>query len=76
MGCEHLDDFYELYLLGTVDGGACAEIREHLARGCPACFTRLREGALTVYLLSQDTRRARPDPKQKSQLLRRLRKRM
>jgi len=74
MGCQYLEDVYELYLLGTASGEDCASVSEHLERGCPECIEHLREAALTVYLLGQPARPARLDPKQKSRLLRRLRK--
>jgi hypothetical protein len=74
MGCEHLDEYYEVFLLGTISDGACADIREHVEGDCPYCLGHLREAALSVYLLSLSPRSVRPDPKQKSQLLRRLRK--
>lgn len=70
----HLDDIYELFLLGTLPGEDSAVVGEHIERGCAYCLEQLREATETVYLLSLMTRRARPDPKQKSQLLRRLRR--
>lgn len=74
MGCQHLDEYYELYLLGTVSEGACYDIREHLERECPYCVEHLREAAHSIYLLTMTARAARPDPRQKAQLLKRLRK--
>jgi predicted anti-sigma-YlaC factor YlaD len=74
MGCQYLEDLHELYLLGTLAAEDAAGVTEHLQRGCPACFENLRQATLTVYLLSQTTRPARLDPKSKSRLLRRLRK--
>lgn len=74
MGCQYLEDLFELYLLGTLCRGDLAAVDEHLARGCPNCLEQLREAALTVYILAQPARAARLDPKHKSQLLRRLRK--
>lgn len=74
MDGQHLDEIYELYLLGTLAGEGGADVGEHLRRGCASCLDRLREAALTVYLLCQMTPTARPDPKLKSRLLRRLRK--
>ncbi len=74
MDGQHLDEIYELYLLGTLAGETGAEVGEHLMRGCASCLERLREAALTVYLLCQTTRTARPDPKLRSRLLRRLQK--
>ena len=74
MGCEHLDEFYELFLLSTISDGACADIRVHIEGDCAYCLEHLREAALSVYLLTLSTRTVRPDPKQKSQLMKRLRK--
>ena len=74
MGCQYLDEIYELFLLGVLSAEEGAKVQEHVERGCPYCLEQLREAALTVYLLSQTMRPARLDPKQKSQLLHRLRK--
>lgn len=74
MGCQHLDEYYELCLLGTLTGEACTLVGEHAGRGCAHCIERLRDAARTVYLLSQPARLVRPDPKRKAQLLRRLHK--
>ncbi len=74
MGCQHLDEFYELYLLGTITDGACLDIGEHARRDCPYCLEHLREAAHSIYLLTMPAHTARPDPKLKSQLLKRLRK--
>jgi predicted anti-sigma-YlaC factor YlaD len=73
MGCQHLEDLFELYLLGTASPEDSAAVDEHLQRGCPNCFEGMREAALTVYLLSQPAHATRLDPKRKSHLLRRLR---
>lgn len=72
MGCQYLEDLYELYLLGTLAPQDAAAVAEHLEGGCPSCLANLREAVLTVYLLSQPARLARPEPKLKSRLLRRL----
>ncbi len=74
MDCRYLDEYYELYLLGTATGDVGATIGEHAANRCPYCTERLREAARTVYLLCQPAHTARPDPKRKLQLLRRLTK--
>jgi len=74
MGCQYLEDLYELYLLGALSPQDSAAVGEHLERGCPSCFENLREATLTVYLLSQPARPARPDPKLKSRLMRHLHK--
>jgi hypothetical protein len=74
VGCQHLDQNYELFLLGALSVEEDASIREHVERSCPYCLEQLREAALTVYFLTWAGRPERPDPKQKSTLLRRLRK--
>ncbi len=74
MGCQYLEDLHELYLLGTLAAGDSAVVAAHLQHGCPSCLENLREATLTVYLLSLTVRPARLDPKLKSHLLRRLRK--
>lgn len=74
MGCEHLDEYYELYLLGAIPEGACLDISEHIGRECPYCLERLREAAHSIYLLTMTARPARLNPKLKSQLMKRLRK--
>jgi anti-sigma factor RsiW len=72
MGCQSLEDLFELYLLGALCPEDRAAVEEHLSRGCPQCGEHLREAALTVYLLCQPEHLARPDPKHKSRFLRRL----
>ena len=72
MDCQHLEDIYELFLLGIAARDDAAEIGEHLARGCLHCLGQLREAALTIYLLSQPARPVPLDPKRKPRLLRRL----
>lgn len=75
MDCQHLEDSYELFLLGALADAAAEEIHNHLERGCAPCRERVREAARTVYLLCLQTKGARPHPKLKSQLLQCLRKR-
>ena len=74
MGCQYLDQNYELFLLGALSVEEDASIQEHVERSCLYCLEQLREAALTVYLLTWAGRAERPNPKQKSALLRRLRK--
>jgi hypothetical protein len=70
MGCQHLEELYELYLLGAVSEEGSLDLREHLARGCPHCLGRVREAAETVYVLGLASKPARPHPRVKSELLR------
>jgi hypothetical protein len=69
MGCQHLDDFYELYLLGAHQGKAAQEIQEHVERGCPDCLDHLREAAQVLYALSRSVKPARPDPGSRARCL-------
>jgi anti-sigma factor RsiW len=75
MGCQHLEEVYELFLLGTLPAQEGGEVRAHLERGCPNCLERVREAGKSIYLLAQMARPRRLHPKWKSRLLRRLRKR-
>ena len=74
MGCQHLDDLYELYLLGALEHEESAAVRQHLERRCPYCIGRLREATLTVHLFTLLAPATRLSPKPKDQLLSRLRK--
>ncbi len=74
MGCQPLENLYALFLLESLAPEDTAEISEHLERRCPQCLERVRDAALTVYLLSLSAKAVRPDPKMKAQLLQRLRK--
>jgi hypothetical protein len=74
MGCRHLEEVYELFLLGALSEQGSLELREHLARGCPHCLVRIREAVETVYVLSLFSKPARPNPRVKAELLRRLHK--
>ena len=72
MGCQHLEELYELFLLGSLSEPASADLREHLARGCPQCAARMREATETVYLLGLAPKPTRPHPRVKAELLRQI----
>ena len=74
MGCQHLEEIYELWLLGAVSGQSSVDLGEHLARNCPHCLTRVREAVETVYLLGLASKPARPHPRVKAELLRQIAK--
>ncbi len=74
MGCQHLEELYELFLLGVLPLAESDEVRTHVERGCPNCLERLREAGKSIYLLARMSRPGRPHAKWKSNLLRRLRK--
>jgi hypothetical protein len=69
MGCQHLEELYELFLLGALSDQGSVELREHLDRACPNCLVRTREAAETVYLLSLTAKPVRPAARVKSSLL-------
>jgi anti-sigma factor RsiW len=52
MDHRHLDDIYELYLLGLLPEKESLAIKEHLERRCLQCLARLSEAAQTVYALT------------------------
>lgn len=76
MGNQHLEDVYELYLLGALSSEEAATIREHVGRQCPQCIEYLREAALSVYFLCLTPRPVRTGAQVKAQLLARLRRRL
>jgi len=74
VGCYYLEDLFELFLLGALAVESAADLRAHLEAGCATCQQRVRDAALTVYLLSLGAKSRRPSSKLKPQLLQRLRK--
>ena len=72
MGCQHLEDEYELYLLGALSPGAGGDLELHLSAQCPNCLQGLREAAESIYWLVQSANPVRPRPVVKSRLLDRL----
>jgi hypothetical protein len=72
MGCQHLEDSYELWWLGALSPKVSQDLGEHLARGCPHCLERVREAGEMVYLLGLAAKPARPHPRVKSELLRQI----
>jgi anti-sigma-K factor RskA len=53
MTCQELQDAYELYALGVLEGEEKAEIDAHLARGCETCRLGLADArAMNAALLS------------------------
>jgi hypothetical protein len=69
MGCQHLEELHELWLLGALSEPSSRDLREHLARGCPQCLGRIREAAEMVYLLGVGAKPARPNARVKTDLL-------
>jgi len=73
LDCRHLEDVYELFLLGALSDEDSQQLREHLTEGCARCLERVKEAARTVYLLGLVAKPASPGPKTKADLLRLLR---
>lgn len=69
MGCQHLDELHELWLLGALAEPASRELGDHLARGCPHCRKQVQEATGFVYLLALGAKPARPHPRVKAELL-------
>ncbi|MGA2985281.1 MAG: hypothetical protein ABSG32_15830 [Terriglobia bacterium] len=72
MGCQHLEEVYELWWLGALSEQGCLDLREHLARGCQHCLARVRDAAGTVYMLGLAPKPVRPRPRVKAELLRQI----
>ena len=70
MDCRHLENIYELFLLGVLEEEDSLQLREHLAPGCSHCAQRLKDAARTVYLLSLSGKSVAPGPKVKRDLFR------
>jgi len=60
------------YALGTLDGEDLTQFQAHLAEGCAACTTALRESAQTLALLARATSPVIPPASVKEALLARI----
>jgi len=72
MGCQHLEDDYELYLLGALEDDGRDDLGLHLSSRCPTCAEGMREAAESVYWLVQSAEPVRPRPAVRSRLMARL----
>lgn len=72
MDCRHLDDTYELFLLGLLKPREAEEVQGHFERGCPYCLDHLHEAAVGVFFLLSSSKPRRPGAAVKSELLRAL----
>ncbi len=72
MDCRHLDDTYELFLLGLLKPKEAEEVQGHVDRGCPYCLDHLREASVVVFYLLSSSKPRKPDARGKADLLRRL----
>jgi len=74
MDCRYLDDVYELFLLGLLKSKEAAELKEHIARGCPYCVDHLREATQSVYFVLSGAKGRKPPQQTKSEILLSLRR--
>jgi anti-sigma-K factor RskA len=51
LDCEQRKDLILLYLAGALDAGEAAELREHMAGGCPVCAGHWAEAEATLAML-------------------------
>lgn len=72
MDCRYLENTYELFLLGALDEPGAARIQEHAASACPNCRQGLREAALTLFALMQQTEPVSTTAGQRSRFLKKL----
>ncbi|MGH9344968.1 MAG: hypothetical protein ACRD19_14560 [Terriglobia bacterium] len=72
MDCRHLENIYELFLLGALGNADAARVQEHLDLACPNCIEGLREATLTLFALLQPSKPVRSTPKQRAHFLQRL----
>jgi hypothetical protein len=72
MDCRHLEEGYEIYLLGALDRGEHEQLHQHIRQGCPSCTDELREAAENLYWFLQNVAPVQPSATMKSRLLQRL----
>jgi hypothetical protein len=72
MGCRHLEEGYEIYLLGALGRSEQEELHRHVLQGCITCTAELREAAENLYWFLQNVSPVRPSAAMKSRLLQRL----
>jgi anti-sigma-K factor RskA len=59
----------EIYAVGALDGDELAQFEAHLAPGCPACESRLRDTREALTLLPRSLTPTTPPPRIKARLL-------
>ena len=69
MNCEELRDSFELYALGVLESPERREIKAHLARGCKACESSLREAIALNSLVLASTPQTAPPARLKRRVL-------
>jgi anti-sigma-K factor RskA len=69
MSCEELREVFELYALGQLDGEDRDEAEAHLARGCSACRTSLKQALALNAAFMTTTLEAAPSSKLRRRVL-------
>ncbi len=69
MDHEQLEENLSLYALGALDPDSVREMEQHLAAGCPACSTLLRQYQAAVTMLPYALPSQTPPPALKSRIM-------
>ena len=69
MDHEQLEENLSLYALGALDPDSVREMEQHLAAGCPACSTLLRQYQAAVTMLPYALPHQTPPPTLKSRIM-------
>jgi anti-sigma-K factor RskA len=73
LDCDDRKDQILLLLAGALDDGECAELRRHLATGCPACAAHYAEAEATLAMLPLSLPAQTPPPHLRQAILDRTR---
>jgi anti-sigma-K factor RskA len=73
MDCSQRKDDILHYVAGALDDGSCAELREHLATGCPECAGVAAEAEALLAQLPLGLDEVRPSPNVKRRLMEKIR---
>jgi anti-sigma-K factor RskA len=73
MDCSARKDEILHYVAGVLDDGSCAELREHLATGCPECAGVVAEAEALLAQLPLGLDQIRPSPDVKRRLMEKVR---
>ncbi|MGH7304773.1 MAG: hypothetical protein ACRELZ_15925, partial [Candidatus Rokuibacteriota bacterium] len=72
MNHEPYDTFAATYAVGALDGQERVDFERHLAGGCDACETTLRDSAEALAALARSRPPMIPPPAVKDELMRRI----
>jgi anti-sigma-K factor RskA len=71
--CDQRKDDILHYVAGVLDDGACAELRDHLATGCPECAGSVAEAEALLAQLPFGLEAVPPSPQVKQRLMAKIR---